>query len=239
MKKKKKDGLDGVTVGGIPVKQYLDDQEQEEQKESFMEHVNGEVVIHRRNMPPQPLRTRHEDKTITARGKPRVADRVRHLSQEEIEKEYGPMAKKISKPELLITALKNKGSLTSVRAAEITGYTRRTAGTTLWRLMKVWPDGMEVDRTESPIVYTMLPKLRRKILEQLVEEYRAYCREEYYKRQAKKRSDVTYEDDPNTVAEVEPPMATRDTVIEAPIKTEDHNVNININVTVRFKWGGE
>jgi hypothetical protein len=239
VKKKKRKEDPSIFVDGKPLNQHLADQEQEEQDQAMMEHINGEVITHRRNIPPQTSK-QYQDRTITARGSSRVASRVRRLSKEEIEKEYGPMTKP-NKMKLLLGALKTQGSLTSDQAANATGYTRRTAGTTLWRLMKVWPDGMEVDRTESPVVYTLKSNVRRKTINQLYEEYRAYCRTQYNIAKLKKEADKK-PDLPTAEEAIEPEPSTITPtaivgIVKDPDAVEDHNININVNITVHFKWG--
>ena len=147
-----------------------------------MEHVNGEVTFHRRNMPPYTRRDQMPERTFTSKGRSRACKPPRTLTRQEIEEEYG-MTKTPDVPKalLLFKLWKSKGSLTADDVAEALEYTRSTAGTLLWRASAIWPDHIEADKTESPAVYIMSHWLRRQSEEKLYEEYLEYMRAQYHK----------------------------------------------------------
>lgn len=250
----------GITVEGTILSEYLKKKAEADEAGVILDHVEEVIVHHRKSIPARIRSQQLEDRTTTQRGSPRVSKRVRYLSREEIEREYGSMEEKkeTNKMKLLLSALKTHGQATSAEAAKATGYTLRTAGTTLWRLSRVWPSEFTVDKTERPQVYRISSILRRKTVAELYQEYRSYCRSRYKSVKKKKPSSTEEEAvEAESKVELEGDLNLSDEVFVAlakaaadqlkpeinrllqPRETEtSKDLNLNVNVTFTFKLGG-
>jgi hypothetical protein len=259
----------GITVGGVPLDEHLKRQQDEEElaeiEEATLEYVNGEITFHRKNMPPYTRRDQMPDRTFTSRGRSRVSKPPRTLTRKEIEEEYGmTQPADTPKPQILFRLWKNKGSLTADEVAEALDYTRSTAGTLLWRASAIWPHHIDVDKTETPNVYTMSHWLRRQPEKILYEKYKEHMRGQYHKHKKLKGKP---EGEPKV--EEPPKVEEKETTITDELKTFVHQVvrdivndvvansltdsflpvlestepeareiNLNVNVTFSFKLGG-
>jgi hypothetical protein len=250
----------GITIEGVPLDEHLKNLEEKEESKTMLGHMNGVIFHHRRNIPSYTRAGQHRDITITSKGSPRVSKRVRYLSQEEIEKEYG-MPKTEPKPLELLRLWKKRGRLTSVEAAEHTEYARSTAGTLLWRFSAMWPGHVEIDRTQKPVIYIMGSYLRRKEVHELYQDYLEYMRQEYHKRKDKRTPKPT-PPPPDDKETVEVDFKVDDEMFMAIaqaaaglVRKEMHDyvassealsaelstarvIDLNVNVTFSFKLGG-
>jgi hypothetical protein len=245
----------GITVGRKPLSEYLKQIEDRERDESILEHVNGVMIHHRRNIP-YTRSQQYEDKTTTRKGSPRVSKRVRYLSREEIEEEYGmSIAGEKNKIKRLLYGLKTHGTLSSASAANIAGYTRRTAGTTLWRMAQAWPEHFSIDKTETPQAYTVDSQLRRKSVDELYEEYRAHCRSLYKSKKEPSPTSSSSDETPDDKEAIGVDFEVGDKMFQALVQAtvdalrpqvmrlfqpteQTKDLNLNINVTISFKLGG-
>ena len=165
------------------------------------------------------------------------------------------MTEEKSKVRRLLHGLKVHGSLDSVSAAKIAGYTRRTAGTTLWRMTRIWPDHFDIDKTERPQVFRVNSDFRRKSVDKLHEEYRGWCRSQY-KPKSKPSSAPSGEPPPSSEKEtIEVDFNVGDEMFKALAQAaadllrpqvmslyepteQTKDLNLNVNVTISFKLGG-
>lgn len=184
----------GITIGGIPLEDFLLDEEEKEKKareaeyrKSVRDHVDSIITVHKRNMPPLP-RTRYADTFTTTSGKPRVSKRVRRLTREEIIKEYG-MAFVKSKEAMayrLVSLWKEKGELTAEEAAKLLNSNTKAVGTAFFRLKQAFgEDATETDKSTRPVVHILKPHFRRKSTEELYELHLNFQRFLYNKRKEK------------------------------------------------------
>jgi len=256
----------GITIGGLPLTDYLKEKEKKEQElkeaelaESVMEHVQMEIRTHKRTRPPKTT-AQYANDIVTSRGTPRVSKRVRRLTDEEIRKEYGVESKRYNVlAKNVIYLLKERGSVSSHEVAEILGVKTATAGTQLWRFSQAFGDkAIEIDKTQSPNVYSITPTFRRKTVEELYEMYLTYNRTKYAEAQAKKlkkeppepKKKPEKEVKPDDKEEIEIDFEAGDKLYHAMVdavvkKLEDrlqgrlpasNTVDINVNVTLGFKW---
>lgn len=251
-------GKKDIFVDGVPLDEYLSTMEQQERQETVMEHINGVVIYHRHNIPPQ-IHQRYQDKTITRRGKPRVSRRVRRYSKEEIaeyERRLRMEDKTQSKTKRALAHLKQHGSTTSEELGKAMGWSSsRTAGTLLWRMTQCFPGGIEVDKSTKPYEYRMLPVIRRLDIEELYERFLEYQKSCWRQAEAKRKAARHAPEEPKE-AKPEPTTFTRTDIpfdvlsdlvremvrdiLVMPEYTDPTSEStareINLNVNVRFSF---
>jgi hypothetical protein len=126
--------LVGVTVGGEPLQSVLRRNEEERKREEAEEEAEREVREKRRVI------LRHRPAGSMPEETSRVSKRVRHLTQDEIRKEYGIMRSPYaSQIENVLWAIRENGPITPVDIAGMLGVKPiRIQGvcSLLWRTMK-------------------------------------------------------------------------------------------------------
>lgn len=112
--------MKGITVGGVPLKEHLEEEHSDEIQDAY----NDEM----RNRSKAKGRVTRKDKRPVKEG---VSKRVRRLTSDEIRREYGIMEKKHTREEGGVGAdclwlIRHKSPMTANKAAEILGKTRAT-----------------------------------------------------------------------------------------------------------------
>jgi hypothetical protein len=255
---------DGITVGGVPLCDFLKKKEEEDKNqfaEEAVDQAKMDIAIIKKGRGIKTRAQYAEDIYSTQRGTPRVSKRVKRYSPEEIRKEYGIKMKPTgSKGKDTWWVLKEKGTVTVDDVVESTGATRASAGTMLWRLTKAFPDDITKDPVAQPNTWTISPNLRRKDVDDLHEMYLQYQRSLYKPKGKKERPQrlKPRKEEPTTAPPEAPPVEEKEEIeidfeagdrlytamvnavvrklSEKGLSVASEPLTVNINVTLGFKW---